>query len=119
MIVLATDADAPGLALAEELARRLGRERCHRVAWPQKGPDRRLAAPTAEEIADIRGRIEAMESENDPDMQEVRGAIFFCFYYFHSLKGGDWFTYFSFSGSELNELAMAEIGDIAFLLLLF
>lgn len=32
-IVLATDSDAPGQALAEELARRLGRERCWRVRW--------------------------------------------------------------------------------------
>ncbi|XP_002961986.2 twinkle homolog protein, chloroplastic/mitochondrial isoform X2 [Selaginella moellendorffii] len=33
-IFLATDADGPGLALAEELARRFGRERCWRVNWP-------------------------------------------------------------------------------------
>ncbi|RVX00471.1 Primase-like protein [Vitis vinifera] len=35
-IILATDGDAPGLALAEELARRLGRERCWRVKWSKK-----------------------------------------------------------------------------------
>ncbi|KAJ8510444.1 hypothetical protein OPV22_000878 [Ensete ventricosum] len=35
-IILATDADGPGQALAEELARRLGKERCWRVKWPQK-----------------------------------------------------------------------------------
>ncbi|GMH31042.1 hypothetical protein Nepgr_032885 [Nepenthes gracilis] len=33
-IILATDGDAPGQALAEELARRLGKERCWRVCWP-------------------------------------------------------------------------------------
>jgi twinkle protein len=33
-IVLAVDDDGPGHALAEELARRLGRERCWRVRWP-------------------------------------------------------------------------------------
>ena len=33
-IILACDADGPGRALEEELARRLGRERCWRVAWP-------------------------------------------------------------------------------------
>jgi twinkle protein len=33
-VILATDNDAPGNALAEELARRLGRERCWRVRWP-------------------------------------------------------------------------------------
>ncbi|KAM3193696.1 hypothetical protein ACQJBY_070363 [Aegilops geniculata] len=35
-IILATDADPPGQALAEELARRLGKERCWRVKWPKK-----------------------------------------------------------------------------------
>ncbi|XP_075659784.1 twinkle homolog protein, chloroplastic/mitochondrial isoform X1 [Castanea sativa] len=35
-IVLATDGDTAGQALAEELARRLGRERCWRVKWPKK-----------------------------------------------------------------------------------
>lgn len=34
--VLATDADDPGLALAEELSRRLGKERCWRVRWPKE-----------------------------------------------------------------------------------
>ena len=32
--ILATDSDAPGKALAEELARRLGRENCWIVEWP-------------------------------------------------------------------------------------
>ncbi|XP_024021254.1 twinkle homolog protein, chloroplastic/mitochondrial isoform X1 [Morus notabilis] len=35
-IILATDGDVPGQALAEELARRVGRERCWRVKWPKK-----------------------------------------------------------------------------------
>ncbi|XP_057430461.1 primase homolog protein [Lotus japonicus] len=35
-IILATDNDQPGQALAEELARRLGHERCWRVHWPKK-----------------------------------------------------------------------------------
>lgn len=36
-IVLACDADEPGRVLTEELARRLGRERCWRVTWPTAG----------------------------------------------------------------------------------
>ena len=36
-IVLALDNDAPGRALEEELARRLGKERCWRVRWPDSG----------------------------------------------------------------------------------
>ncbi len=34
-IILAGDTDAPGLALREELARRLGRHRCRTVTWPE------------------------------------------------------------------------------------
>src|SRR4029077_8513505 len=36
-IVLAVDADDKGRALEEEPARRLGRERCWRVQWPNGG----------------------------------------------------------------------------------
>lgn len=36
-IILAVDNDDPGNALAEELARRLGKERCWRVRWPDAG----------------------------------------------------------------------------------
>jgi twinkle protein len=34
-IIIATDADEPGLALREELARRLGKERCFTVTYPE------------------------------------------------------------------------------------
>jgi hypothetical protein len=43
-IVIATDNDAPGDALAEELARRLGRERCWRVRWPFTREDHEYVA---------------------------------------------------------------------------
>lgn len=33
-IYIATDMDPPGEALAEEIARRVGKERCYRVRWP-------------------------------------------------------------------------------------
>ena len=36
-IILAVDNDAPGQALGEELARRLGKERCWRARWPDSG----------------------------------------------------------------------------------
>ncbi|XP_010478498.1 PREDICTED: twinkle homolog protein, chloroplastic/mitochondrial [Camelina sativa] len=38
-IVIATDGDGPGQALGEELARRLGKERCWRVKWPKKNEE--------------------------------------------------------------------------------
>ena len=37
--ILAVDNDAPGLKLEEELARRLGKERCWRVRWPKECKD--------------------------------------------------------------------------------
>lgn len=43
-IILATDADGPGRALAEELARRFGRERCWRVEWPSSNDVQRKDA---------------------------------------------------------------------------
>lgn len=33
-IIIATDSDDPGHALAEELARRIGKDKCWRVSWP-------------------------------------------------------------------------------------
>ncbi|XP_024455895.1 primase homolog protein isoform X2 [Populus trichocarpa] len=39
-IVLATDGDTSGRSLAEELARRLGKERCWVVRWPEKDDSR-------------------------------------------------------------------------------
>ena len=38
-IILAVDTDGPGEALEEELARRLGKERCWRVRWPEGSKD--------------------------------------------------------------------------------
>lgn len=38
-IIIATDADAPGEALAEEIARRVGKERCWRIAFPEGSKD--------------------------------------------------------------------------------
>lgn len=37
--ILAVDNDAPGRKLEEELARRLGKERCYRVHWPEDCKD--------------------------------------------------------------------------------
>lgn len=38
-IIIATDADGPGEALAEEIARRVGKERCWRVSFPEGSKD--------------------------------------------------------------------------------
>lgn len=54
-IVIATDNDEPGDALAEELARRIGKYRCWRVRWPSgiKDANDALTKLGAEAVADI------------------------------------------------------------------
>lgn len=38
-VIIATDGDGPGRALAEELARRIGKEKCWRIHWPEGRKD--------------------------------------------------------------------------------
>ena len=59
-VVIAADADAPGQALAEELARRLGKERCFRVHWPEGCKDANEVLQKQGEAA-LRGSIENAE----------------------------------------------------------
>ena len=59
-IIIAVDADAPGIALAEELARRLGKERCFKVVWPEGCKDANDVLLTEGEAA-LRGSIENAE----------------------------------------------------------
>ena len=70
-IILATDNDAPGNALAEELARRLGRERCFRVRWPGSVAGR--DAPEAE--ADKAYRKDANEVLCKDGPQAIRAYL--------------------------------------------
>lgn len=51
-IVIATDTDGPGEALAEELVRRLGKERCWRARWPS-GDD--APCKDANEVLSVHG----------------------------------------------------------------
>jgi twinkle protein len=62
-IVIATDADEPGQALAEELSRRLGRERCWRVMWPTT-------------LAEVPGNEFIMQDDAQPEPTEKSTAIF-------------------------------------------
>jgi twinkle protein len=65
-IVIATDNDAPGDALAEELARRLGRERCWRVKWPLTKEDHEFVASSFGDEAAMPGQGEDAEEEPRP-----------------------------------------------------
>lgn len=52
-VIIAVDADAPGDALAEELSRRIGPEKCSRVIWPEglKDANDVLVHTSGEEVA--------------------------------------------------------------------
>ncbi|KAK9110488.1 hypothetical protein Sjap_018548 [Stephania japonica] len=60
-IILATDANAPGQALAEELARHLGRERRWRVKWPKPSSER-VCKDANENMTWVSQRMEGFRS---------------------------------------------------------
>ena len=59
-IVIAVDNDGPGQALSEELARRLGKERCYRVTWPEGCKDANDVLQKEGEAA-VKGSIDNAE----------------------------------------------------------
>ncbi|XP_077253340.1 twinkle homolog protein, chloroplastic/mitochondrial-like isoform X2 [Tasmannia lanceolata] len=78
-IILATDADPPGQALAEELARRLGRERCWRVKWPKK-PDNDVCKD-ANEVLMYLGPDALKEVIENAELYPIRGLFQFSDYF--------------------------------------
>ena len=66
-VLIATDADAPGQALAEALARHLGRGRCWLLRWPPgvKDANEALLAMGREALVEyVRARAELMPAES-------------------------------------------------------
>eukprot|EP00262_Sarcandra_glabra_P007417 TRINITY_DN20218_c0_g1_i4.p1 TRINITY_DN20218_c0_g1~~TRINITY_DN20218_c0_g1_i4.p1 ORF type:complete len:694 (-),score=82.97 TRINITY_DN20218_c0_g1_i4:362-2443(-) len=78
-IILATDADPPGQALAEELARRLGRERCWRVKWPKKNDDD--VCKDANEVLMYLGPDALREVIKESELYPIRGLFRFSDYF--------------------------------------
>ncbi|XP_068654286.1 twinkle homolog protein, chloroplastic/mitochondrial-like [Aristolochia californica] len=78
-IILATDADAPGQALAEELARRIGRERCWRVRWPRKNETE--ICKDANEVLMYLGQNALKEVIESAELYPVRGLFQFDHYF--------------------------------------
>ncbi|XP_019056236.1 PREDICTED: twinkle homolog protein, chloroplastic/mitochondrial [Tarenaya hassleriana] len=74
-IILATDGDEPGQALAEELARRLGRERCWRVKWPKKSEFEHFK--DANEVLMYLGPHALKESIENAELYPIRGLFNF------------------------------------------
>ncbi|XP_062096398.1 twinkle homolog protein, chloroplastic/mitochondrial isoform X1 [Humulus lupulus] len=78
-IILATDGDKPGQALAEELARRLGRERCWRVKWPKKTEDTYFK--DANEVLMYMGPDVLKEVIENAELYPIRGLFKFSDYF--------------------------------------
>ncbi|KAL5731539.1 DNA helicase [Ranunculus cassubicifolius] len=90
-IILATDADKPGQALAEELARRLGRQRCWHVKWPKKSPTE--VCKDANEVLMYLGPHALREVIDQAELYPIRGLFKFSDFfneideYYHASQG--------------------------------
>jgi twinkle protein len=68
--ILAVDSDVPGRALEEELARRLGKDRCWRVRWPD-GND--AVCKDANEVLKLHGPQAVRESVENAEPYPIAG----------------------------------------------
>ncbi|CAN1226461.1 Twinkle homolog protein, chloroplastic/mitochondrial [Linum grandiflorum] len=90
-IILATDGDPPGQALAEELARRLGRERCWRVKWPKKNGD--SYCKDANEVLMYLGPQALKDALDNAELYPIKGLFLFRDFfdeidsYYHQTQG--------------------------------
>ncbi|XP_058105513.1 twinkle homolog protein, chloroplastic/mitochondrial isoform X2 [Magnolia sinica] len=113
-IILATDADAPGQALAEELARRLGRERCWRVRWPKRNDSD--VCKDANEVLMYLGPKALREVIEEAELYPIRGLFKFSDYfdeidaYYHCSMGYELGV--STGWRALNELYKVVPGEL-------
>lgn len=81
-VILAVDNDGPGQALEEELARRIGKEKCWRVTWPDsndvacKDANDVLLAHGAEVLAECIREARPYPLESLHEWSEFRGEIY-------------------------------------------
>ncbi|CAL0301007.1 unnamed protein product [Lupinus luteus] len=113
-IILATDGDKPGQALAEELARRLGKERCWRVRWPIKRGD--VNCKDANEVLMYFGPQALKEVIENAELYPIRGLFNFRDYfdeidaYYHQTLGYELGV--PTGWSNLNELYNVVPGEL-------
>ncbi|CAN6689368.1 unnamed protein product [Malus baccata var. baccata] len=113
-IVLATDGDGPGQALAEELARRLGRERCWRVKWPKKNDKENFK--DANEVLMYLGSDVLKGVIEDAELFPIRGLFNFANYfdeldaYYHRTLGYEYGV--STGWKNLNDLYNVVPGEL-------
>ncbi|GLU17500.1 hypothetical protein SLE2022_338640 [Rubroshorea leprosula] len=113
-IILATDGDQPGQALAEELARRVGRERCWRVKWPKKNDKENFK--DANEVLMFLGANELREVIENAELYPISGLFNFRDYfneidaYYHRTLGFEFGV--STGWRALNELYNVVPGEL-------
>lgn len=78
-IILATDSDPPGQALTEELARRLGKERCWKVTWPKRN-DKEMCKDANEVLMHL-GPEALKQAIKNADFYPVQGLFNFRKYF--------------------------------------
>ncbi|KMZ68891.1 hypothetical protein ZOSMA_228G00230 [Zostera marina] len=81
-IILASDSDSSGNALAEEIARRLGKERCWRVKWPQFNEEK--ICKDANEVLMYLGPDALKKAIDDAEFYPIQGLFHFSDY-FHEI----------------------------------
>lgn len=113
-IILATDGDSPGQALAEELARRLGRERCWRIKWPLKMDN--VYFKDANEVLIFRGADVLQEVIDNAELYPIQGLFSFSDYsddinaYYYRTMGYEFGA--STGWTALNELYNVVPGEL-------
>lgn len=80
-IYLATDSDKAGQALAEELARRIGRERCWRVTWPRRSETAKELCKDANEVLIRFGQQALKEAIEGAELYPIQGLFRFQRFY--------------------------------------
>lgn len=76
-VVIAVDSDGPGSALAEEIARRVGRDKCWRVNWPEgiKDADQCLIEKGKDVLVDVVKKAEPWPVEGIYDASHFKDQI--------------------------------------------
>eukprot|EP00250_Pteridium_aquilinum_P035570 c9670_g1_i1 orf=143-2269(+) len=91
--ILATGSDDRSKNLAEELARRLGRERCWRVNWPVDNPG--TLCKDATEVLQFKGHKALQDMITNAELYPIRGLFQFCDFdkemddYYHERLGNE------------------------------
>lgn len=74
-IIIATDMDDPGMAIAEEISRRVGKARCWRVEWPAKDANALLLEQGPEAVLEASGGYKPVPINGLYDAKHFEGRL--------------------------------------------